>query len=46
MVPETNSTSRAQVKWSVTVDTGEGPADGVIININDNGVSAAASRCD
>ena len=42
MVPETNSTSRAQVKWSVTVDTGEGPADGVIININDNG---AFIRC-
>ena len=42
MVPETNSTSRAQVKWSVTMDTTEGPADGVIVNINNNG---AFIRC-
>lgn len=42
MVPETNSTSRAQVKWSVTMDTGEGAADGVIMNINNNG---AFIRC-
>jgi hypothetical protein len=42
MVPETNSTSRAQVKWSVTLDTGEGSADGVIVNINNNG---AFIRC-
>ncbi|MGD9270038.1 MAG: PilZ domain-containing protein [Syntrophobacterales bacterium] len=42
MVPETNSNSRAQVKWSVTMDTGEGVADGVIMNINNNG---AFIRC-
>ena len=42
MLPETNSTSRAQVKWSVTMDNGEGSADGVIMNINDNG---AFIRC-
>ena len=42
MVPETNSTSRAQVKWSVTMDTGEGSADGVVVNINNNG---AFIRC-
>lgn len=42
MVPETNSTSRAQVKWSVTMDSGEGASDGVIVNINDNG---AFIRC-
>lgn len=42
MVPETNSTSRAQVKWPVKMDTGEGPVDGVILNINKNG---AFIRC-
>lgn len=42
MVPETNSTSRAQVKWAVTMDTGKGAADGVIVNINNNG---AFIRC-
>jgi hypothetical protein len=42
MLPETKSTSRAQVKWPVTVNTDEGPADGVIININSQG---AFIRC-
>lgn len=42
MLPETKSTSRAQVKWPVTMDTGEGSADGVITNINNNG---AFIRC-
>ena len=42
MLPETKSTSRAQVKWPVTVNTDEGPADGVITNINNNG---AFIRC-
>jgi len=42
MLPETKSTSRAQVKWPVTMNTDEGPADGVITNINNNG---AFIRC-
>ena len=42
MVPESTSTSRAHVKWSVRVDTSEGSADGVIININQRG---AFIRC-
>ena len=42
MLPETKSTSRAQVKWPVTMNTDEGPADGVIININSQG---AFIRC-
>ena len=42
MLPETNSTTRAQVKWPVTMNTGEGSADGVITNINNNG---AFIRC-
>ncbi len=42
MLPETKSISRAQVKWPVTMNTDEGPADGVITNINNNG---AFIRC-
>jgi len=42
MLPETSSTTRVQVKWPVTMDTGEGPVDGVITNINKNG---AFIRC-
>lgn len=42
MLPETKSTSRAQVKWPVTMNTDEGPVDGVITNINNNG---AFIRC-
>ena len=42
MLPETKSTSRAQVKWPVTMNTDEGSADGVITNINNNG---AFIRC-
>ncbi|MEJ2366033.1 MAG: PilZ domain-containing protein [Deltaproteobacteria bacterium] len=42
MLPETKSTSRAQVKWPVTMNTDEGTADGVITNINNNG---AFIRC-
>jgi len=42
MLPETKSTSRAQVKWPVTMNTDEGLADGVITNINSNG---AFIRC-
>jgi hypothetical protein len=42
MLPETKSTSRAQVKWPVTMNTDAGRADGVIININKNG---AFIRC-
>jgi hypothetical protein len=42
MLPETKSTSRAQVKWPVTMNTDESPADGVITNINNNG---AFIRC-
>jgi len=42
MLPETKSTSRAQVKWPVTMNTDEGSADGVIININNHG---AFIRC-
>ena len=44
MLPETSSTSRAQVKWPVTMDTGEGPADGVITNINKNGAFIRCTR--
>jgi hypothetical protein len=42
MLPETKSTSRAQVKWPVTMNSDAGPADGVITNINNNG---AFIRC-
>ena len=42
MLPETKSTSRAQVKWPVTMNTDEGTADGVITNINKHG---AFIRC-
>jgi len=42
MLPETKSTSRAQVKWPVTMNTDEGSADGVITNINNHG---AFIRC-
>jgi hypothetical protein len=42
MLPETKSTSRAQVKWPVIMNTDEGSADGVITNINNNG---AFIRC-
>jgi hypothetical protein len=42
MLPETKSTSRAQVKWHVTMNSDTGPADGVITNINNNG---AFIRC-
>lgn len=42
MLPETNSPSRAKVKWPVTMDTDEGSADGVVLNINKNG---AFIRC-
>lgn len=44
MVPETNSQSRAQVKWPVTMDTIEGNADGVITNINRNGAFIRCQR--
>ena len=44
MLPETNSTSRAQVKWPVIMDTGEGSADGVITNINKNGAFIRCTR--
>ena len=42
MLPETNSPSRAKVKWPVTMDTDEGSTDGVVLNINKNG---AFIRC-
>ena len=42
MLPETNSPSRAKVRWPVTMDTEEGSADGVVLNINKNG---AFIRC-
>jgi len=42
MLPEMNSASRAKVKWPVTMDTDEGSADGVVLNINKNG---AFIRC-
>lgn len=42
MLPETSSPSRAKVKWPVTMDTDEGSADGVVLNINKNG---AFIRC-
>lgn len=42
MLPEMNSPSRAKVKWPVTMDTDEGSADGVVLNINKNG---AFIRC-
>ena len=42
MLPEMNSASRAKVKWPVIMDTEEGSADGVVLNINKNG---AFIRC-
>jgi hypothetical protein len=44
MVPETNSSSRVQVKWPVTMDSGDGSADGVIMNINKNGAFIRCQR--
>jgi hypothetical protein len=42
MVPQTSSSSRAQVKWPVAIDTTAGSVDGVIVNINRTG---AFIRC-
>ena len=42
MVPQTSSSSRAQVRWPVAIDTTEGSVDGVIVNINKSG---AFIRC-
>jgi hypothetical protein len=44
MLPETSSTSRAQVKWPVIMNTDEGSADGVITNINNNGAFIRCSK--
>jgi uncharacterized protein (TIGR02266 family) len=44
MLPETNSQSRAKVKWTVKMDTDEGTVDGVIININKNGAFIRCQR--
>lgn len=42
MVPESTTTSRAQVRWPVKFHTSDGSADGVIVTINQRG---AFMRC-
>ena len=44
MVPETNSQSRAQVKWPVKMETVQGNVDGVITNINKHGAFIRCQR--